>query len=428
MSFKQCGYNQNWVVHVMSITKKKILEALIEGKFLRKSFNKIIKDLGLDRELGILTRKLFFKNKKIVPNRIFFNTFQGDYTCNPKYITEELLRQNINCEIIWGVRIAQLKKINELPSNIKFVNRYTYQFYEYMATSKIIIMNSVEIFKNPIDKKRGQYLFQTWHGSLGIKRFDKGVNSGKAWVKAAELVSKITDFCISNSDFENNVLRTSYWDKSHILLYGHPRNDILINSVCKKNIISEKIRKKYELEYGYKYVLYAPTFRDAKNFDCYNIDYDTLVKTLKDKFGGEWKVLVRFHPTVRSLSAGVLDQNNNVIDVTNYPDIQEIMVFVDVAITDYSSWIYDFILTKKPGFIFATDIELYNTERGFYYPLESTPFPLARNNGELMNNIFSFNNITYQKKIVEFLKDKGCVEDGKASYRVVEKIKEIIGE
>lgn len=412
----------------MNNVKRKIVTAAIEGKLLRKSFNKIVRVLGLDRFIGIITRKIIYKKCKVVHNRIFFNTFQGDYTCNPKYITEELLRQNVNCEIIWGVRLSQLKNLNQLPSNIKVVNRYTPEFYEAMATSKIWFINSVEIFKNPIEKKSNQVLFQTWHGSLGIKRFDKRVNSGKAWVKAALLSSKITDYCISNSSFENKVYRDTFWNKNTILEYGHPRNDILFLDDVSKQNITEKLIEKFELEKSFKYLLYAPTFRDSKNFDCYDIDYQRVIEGLTIKFGGKWKILVRFHPTVRQISVGKIKTNNNIIDVTNYPDIQELMVLCDVAITDYSSWIYDYVLTRKPGFIFATDIDLYNHERGFYYPLESTPFPVATNNNELINNILNFDNEKFLNDVDAFLLDKGCVEDGKASQRVVEKIKEIIGD
>ena len=408
--------------------KEKVMKAAVEGKLLRKTFNKIIKEFGVDRLIGILAKKVVFRNEKVVNNKIFFNTFQGDYTCNPKYITEELIRQNINCDIVWGVRLSQIIKDQDVPKQVRLVNRYTYEFYREMVTSKIWIVNSVEIFKNPIYKKKSQYLIQTWHGSLGIKRFDKNVNTGKAWVKAAEFSSKFTDFCISNSSFENNILRKSFWDKAEILEYGHPRNDILFSKDNNFNSIKAKVKSKLDIEDNIKYILYAPTFRDAKNFDCYDIDFDRLVIQLKNKFGGDWKVLVRFHPTVRELSINKLKRSEILVDATNYLDIQELMMISDIAITDYSSWIYDFVLTKKPGFIYATDIEEYNNERGFYYPLEKTPFSIATNNEELLNNILKFDNHVYQSKVEEFLKDKGCVEDGKASYRVVEKIKEIIGE
>ena len=129
---------------------------------------------------------------------------------------------------------------------------------------------------------------------------------------------------------------------------------------------------------------------------------------------------------MKHLTNLLIPQSDSIIDVTMYQDIQELLASADIAITDYSSCIFDFMLTKKPGFIYATDIEEYNTERGFYYPLEETPFPIARNNEELIQNILNFDNEKYQQKVEKFLKDKGCIEDGHASERVVELIKEII--
>ena len=99
----------------------------------------------------------------------------------------------------------------------------------------------------------------------------------------------------------------------------------------------------------------------------------------------------------------------------------------DVAITDYSSWIYDYILTRRPGFIFATDIYSYETERGFYYPLSSTPFPVSTNNETLIENILLFDEKQYEKNVDVFLEEKGCIDDGHASQRVVDKIIELVG-
>lgn len=106
--------------------------------------------------------------------------------------------------------------------------------------------------------------------------------------------------------------------------------------------------------------------------------------------------------------------------------MQELIAITDVAITDYSSWIYDFMLMRKPGFIFATDIEEYNTERGFYYPIESTPFPIAVDNDELIDNILKFDETSYATNLEKFLEDKGCVEDGHAAERAVDLIYRIL--
>ena len=134
------------------------------------------------------------------------------------------------------------------------------------------------------------------------------------------------------------------------------------------------------------------------------------------------------HPRVRKFSKEVLGGSNNVYDGTYYSDIQELIASSDIMITDYSSCIFDFLLTKRPAFIFATDVEEFNNERGFYYPLEKTPFLIAKNNDELVYNILAFNNEVYKSKVNLFLKDKGCIEDGSASERVAKLINSIIDE
>ena len=83
---------------------------------------------------------------------------------------------------------------------------------------------------------------------------------------------------------------------------------------------------------------------------------------------------------------------------------------------------------RNQGYLFATDLRTYYDERGFCVPLESTPFPLAQNNEDLFSNILSFDEKKYRQDCERFLAEKGCVEDGHAAERVVEKIKQILGD
>lgn len=412
---------------------KKVIPALVEGKFLRKTgaflksfFKGIIP--SIDRRLGIIAKFFISISTPVQNNKVMFVTFQGDYTCNPKYISEQLSAMDENIEIVWSSRRTNLSHYDSFPPNVHVVEQYTMAFYEELASAKVWVVNSVDFLKNPIHKKPEQFLIETWHGSLGIKKFDKNSNSGRRWVEAAELCGKIADFCVSNSVFENGVYRETFWPKTEILEYGHPRNDILIpENKGKRDEIKARLSKKLHINEDTRVILYAPTFRDSKTFSCYDIDYELLLETLHAKFGGKWEVLVRFHPTVRRYNKGKLFMNKElVIDVTDYPDIQEIMAITDVAITDYSSWIYDYMLLRKPGFIYATDIWDYNSERGFYFKLETTPFPIATCNEELMENVLNFNEEKYKEQVELFLKDKGCFETGTASKRVAKKIAEII--
>ena len=158
------------------------------------------------------------------------------------------------------------------------------------------------------------------------------------------------------------------------------------------------------------------------------MDYQLLIKTLEQKFGNKFVLLLRLHPTIRNLYKNFTVSTHNIFDYTNYTDIQELMLAADIMITDYSSCIFDYILTRKAGFIYASDIEEYDQARGFYYPLESTPFPVIKNNNELKEKILKFDNTNYKKEVEKFLDSKGCIEDGMASKRVVEFIKKQLNE
>lgn len=418
-------------MHRIEKVLHKIWGALVEGKGVRFTAKTIWKKLWeeIDRILGIFARWLLKIKTPIEPNKVFFHTQESKYTCNPKYICEELRKQCPNIKIVWR---CPAKGKSGIPEGIQTVKLNSFNYFKEIFSSKIVITNSFLYLGQPFSLKRRQVLIETWHGSLGIKRHDKkAIKDTWRRVKALERTGKMSTYCISNSTLETGSLRSTYWPKTTILEYGHPRNDLFFPAFEDKRVtLRQDFLSKWELAPDTKFVMYGPTFRDDKNFDCYDIDFKRLVDALKDRFGGNWCVLLRYHPSLAKVYEArgkkTVGIDVPIINVTKHIDMQELIAITDVAITDYSSWIYDFVLLRKPGFIFATDIEKYNHERGFYYPLEETPFPIARDNDELIQNIKAFEAAPYQRKVEQFLVDKGCVEDGHASERVVALIKEII--
>lgn len=400
-----------------------ILSALYEGKFCFKVIRK------LDHWLSNILRFCVSKKLPIQKNKIVFMNFQNKYVCNHKYIAEEILREGLPIDLVWVVKNVDEQR-EYFPENIRLVKRGSYAFFKECVSAKIWIDNAINFFYEDVPKRKGQVLINTWHGSMGLKRIGKDDNKNKKWVEKAKRCDKDTDFLISNSTFENEVYRTTYWPTSEILEFGHPRNDIFfIKDEIEKRKVRDKILEKYNLPKDKKFVLYAPTFRDSGTLSCYDLDFDKLVETLKLKFGGDWVVLLRYHFklwSIREIHQRV-SATKNVINATDYDDIQELMFISDIGITDYSSWICDFVLTGRPGFIFATDLEDYVKERGFYYPLEETPFPVTKSNDELFSNIASFDYARYGVKVERFLTERGCIENGEASQKVVQMIKTITG-
>lgn len=370
----------------------------------------------------------FYHHLPIQENKIVFCHHLGSYACNVKYITEEILKQKLPYDLVWVVNKNILKFQKDFPKNVRLVMTHTAEAYREYATAKIWVdseRRSSYISKG-LFKRDGQVYIQTFHGSLGIKKTGEDRNDFK---KSSFSISKIDssqiDYLISNGKYTSDFFKRIFWNNGQILETGHPRNDVFFND---NTAIKEKVYKHFNIPSDKKIVMYAPTLREDKDITCYTLDLQRLSEALSQKFGGKYVVITRLHPLIIDLKDDFLMNFDNVIDATDYSDMQELLISSDVLITDYSSCIYDFMLSRKPGFIFATDVKKYDNTRGLYYPLTSTPFPVASTNDELVEKIKNFDKETYKKDVEEFLKGKGCIDDGHASERVVDLIKNIIAE
>ena len=59
-------------------------------------------------------------------------------------------------------------------------------------------------------------------------------------------------------------------------------------------------------------------------------------------------------------------EHENVIDLTDYPHVEDLILISDVLVTDYSSIAFDFERTGKPIVIYTPDSRGYEEERGTY--------------------------------------------------------------
>lgn len=372
--------------------------------------------------------KIYSKNE-VVPNKVVIDNYMGKgYGCNGKYVADKLLEKYPGkLDLVWVVSPEDAQN-SGVPEGIKTVEYGTSDALKAYASAKVWVSNyhKIALIHKGVSRKPDQHFIQMWHGSLGIKKIENHVASlteDENWLDFAQQSSRMVTHWISNSAFETNVYREAFWDVENILEYGHPRNDVMFGG-------TDAARKKVEDFFGLqgkKIMFYAPTFREDYRLDCYKINYARLRQGLHEKFGGDWVFLVRMHPRVREFSAQVVPNEPYMIDATYYPDIQELLAASDSMITDYSSCIFDFMLTRRPAFIFATDVDEYDQERGFYYPLESTPFPVAHDNDEFMANVAAIDLERYRAEVEEFLIGKGCVEDGCAAERVADLIAELTG-
>lgn len=287
------------------------------------------------------------------------------------------------------------------------------QYFFYILTSRVIITNAGGISYLPLKKK--QFVINTWHGGGPYKKTALAVYNSKWYKKEVLMNAKNTRYLLSSCKFFSNFeAKTMLFNDEQCIPAGLPRNDIFFKANAD---IKNKVFTHYNIDDSKKLVLFAPTFRNEQTGSTsrkiqneIDIDYETVLQELGSQFGGEWAFAIRFHPKMKNI---VLD-DKSIINMTNYPDMQEILYAADIIIADYSSLMWDFALSYKPCFLYAPDIEEYERTRGFYMPSSRWPYPLAHDNNELIDNIKSFDVAKYTEDLKRHFEDSGSFEHGNA--------------
>lgn len=351
------------------------------------------------------------------------------YDDNQKFIMEELHKLIPDLDVVW---VKDPKYEYELPAWIRPVKFRSWRWLYEHATAKIWTNNCTE--PDYFVKRKGQLYVETWHGGLGIKKVagdiigDYAANRNKTlFLKNA---SDMADVYISNSDHLSIIFRRAFKFHGPIWKCGYPKNDMLVQNNPEEG---QRARREQGIPLENKVLLYAPTWRlrftKEQHIDMtvYDLDMKRLKKALTEKFGGEWTMLIRFHPSLRLYAKGYKATHPDVMDVTDYQDMQRLLMATDVMVSDYSSCIFDAALRRIPCFTYATDFNQYKCEeRGVYYEMEELPFPYARNNEELEQNVKAFDMEGYLKKWDAFTVRMGLNETGHAAKDIAEKMADFL--
>ncbi|MEM5843613.1 MAG: CDP-glycerol glycerophosphotransferase family protein, partial [Candidatus Aenigmatarchaeota archaeon] len=140
------------------------------------------------------------------------------------------------------------------------------------------------------------------------------------------------------------------WDKDKILQFAELKDREIFNFI--KGVL---------LNYD-KCVIYMPTFREQGENDIAKLlDLNYLNTLFKSK---NWLLLIKPHPSIRSK----MSQNfSNIIFLQPKTDVYMILPFTHLLITDYSSIMFDYLLTGNPIILYQYDLDSYlNSEREFY--------------------------------------------------------------
>ena len=355
------------------------------------------------------------KRNKIV----FIQGCGGGYKCNLKYIAEEIHKEGLPYDMVWLVDNMR----HEIPPSIRKVKSNRIHALYELATARIFINNSKSLY--PVKKKAGQTFIYIPHGQPGCKCAEADGNLSELWMKNSKLHSSLTDVFVSMSTYHTQVLKDTFWvpQNAEIWETGFPRNDQYYHDTSEKK---KEIRKILNIPSDMHIALYAPTFRDTGTVEAYDMDLHRVLDTLEEKTGEKWMFFITLHPNFSWFKHPPYPFDERIWNMSSYEDIHELMLIADIAISDYSSTALDFSHTRRPVLLYASDIDEYTRMRGLKPMYFTLPFPLARNNDELIENIRNYDYAAYLEKFEIFMSERyGNFDDGQASYRFVEKLKKL---
>ncbi len=356
-------------------------------------------------------------------NRVLLiNGLAKNYGDNPKAVAEHLLQQNKGLDLWFAVNDPEKYRDMEFRG-IRFVKYDSFAYYKICMTSQVLLSNSGGYSYVPLRKR--QVVINTHHGGGAYKKVGRYVyEDTPLFRKDLRLNAKaVTRFLSTCTRFTEIIADSFLIEKEKFWEIGMPRNDKLLRSFDDERQV---IRDRLGLKDGQKLVLYAPTYRKAADnyfkdsvaID-YGIDCDRVCRAMEQRFGGHWKFGYRLHPCITDRS-GIIPET--ALDLCDYPDMQELLLAADAMINDFSSSMWDYMLTGRPSFLFAVDLAHYIATTDVETPVDQWPFPKSTNNDELERTILEFDEARYLADCKAHYEALGGCESGKATKLVAEYI------
>lgn len=429
---------ENYVVLITSIKKYVEVALMLKQLGVTNVYSLICMEYAYRKEnhkhisLNMLSLSdILAKNLEkydVKPNKIYIETYYT-YEGHGKSIINILSQLRSELEIVW---VSKQKVTVSDISNIKYItsdNLYPVM-YEF-ATSAILLTDGIPGCWNI--KKAGQTLIEMKHwSSITLKEFYWYEYSNRLATDELKIEKEkysSLDYIFVGSKFDEETCREGFLFNGPSIYVGSPRSDLLFQKDA------FHIREIYNISREKKILLYAPTFRlyennwkrNWKNIDVFiDLDFESVKKALEDKSGYEWVIFLRLHP-ILSDQRKEFQLPEFVIDVSSYPDSEELVVACDAMVADYSSIMFEPAFVKKPVFLLATDKDEYlRRERGFLIDYETLPFPMAESNEDLVKNIANFDYDCFIKKVETFFIKYGIHEDGHASERAARFITDLL--
>lgn len=390
---------------------------------MRKKITYYLKNSNLFSELyfviGTILVNILRFFVKADDKLVLFVSYGGKQISDSPYALFEKMKNDPFFEdwkLVWAVVNPE-----KYEKNFEIVKIDSYQYFKTCLTARIWITNSGIKRYLSFSGKRNLFV-NTWHGiplkNIGVDEL--GVKKSKVFARKWYEFSK-ADMNLYHSDYDLKILSHVFnAPKNTFYKFGLPRNDRLYSL---KNDVNfrMKIREKLGIPEDKKVILYAPTVRGeqvSKEKDNVFTNPFNLKKWQLEL--QEYIVLFRAHYFVTDRSN---TKYANVIDVTEYPSIDDLYLASDMVVSDYSSVFFDYSILERPMFCYAYDLDQYKKYQGLYLNPKDVLPHFAEDEDSLINLIQEFGNLKIDPRTQDFKQKFVPKQTGDSASQVIAELK-----
>lgn len=260
------------------------------------------------------------------------------------------------------------------------------KYLELLATCEILINDTS--FWAFFHKRPEQRYYIFWHGTplkqLGKATQVQGYGNVQRNLAAADQVFVSNEFTRQHLAEDFGI--ASIVDNQFVVAPS-PRNSALF--------VDRVIPRRY---------LYMPTWRgkDVSKVQLQKNFYQFL-KELDEGLSENEELYLKLHPYEESL----LDfKESEYKHIKLFPKNEDVYVFlqtVEQLITDYSSIMFDFYLTKRPIILFTYDKQEYVDDRGLYIDIDTLNLPQCQTVKEVLNHLHMHEAVGNQELLQSFV-------------------------
>ncbi|EZP59354.1 MULTISPECIES: CDP-glycerol--glycerophosphate glycerophosphotransferase [unclassified Exiguobacterium] len=360
-----------------------------------------------------LTKRLPIQSKKVV-----FATYRSDRLVdNFRAVYDELERRDLGYEYVF-----LLKRFPQsLVGQIQYVFHMMRATYE-LATARYFIIDDYYYPVYVSSLRKGTEVIQLWHACGAFKKFgysvlDKSYSPDDDYLKMVQIHRNYSKVYVSGEACIAPYADAFGMTQERIYPLGVPRTDQLLNT-ARQARVREKLYDRYPEWRKKRIILLAPTFRGNGQTTAH-YDQELDFEKFRRELGPDTVLLLRMHPFVLNPPIVPDAYSDQIINMTDYPDINDLMQIADILITDYSSVIFEFALLQKPMIFLVNDLQSYKAERDFYFPYESfVPGPIVSTFEDVIAWIKRGQFDT--QKIETFANQFFTYQDGEATKRIVD--------